>query len=97
MINKFIFKKVRIDKIKILFLTFLFSVCLSEDFDRCIWIKADSMAKRESIHNALTFAYEYGFDKVFLQVRSRGDSYYNSNIVPKNNNPDACAATEKLM
>ena len=85
MINKFIFKKVRIDKIKILFLTFLFSVCLSENFDKCIWIKADSMAKKESIDNALTFAYEYGFDKVFLQVRFRGDAYYLSSLVDKSN------------
>ena len=84
MINKFIFKKVRISKIKILILTFLFSVCFSDNFERCIWVKADSMLEKESIYNALTFAYEHGFDKVFLQVRSRGDAYYLSDIVDKN-------------
>ncbi len=84
MINNFIFRKVRLDKFRILFLTFLFSVSFSNNFDKCIWVKADSMIKEESIYDALIFAYEHEFNKVFLQVRSRGDSFYSSSIVPKN-------------
>ncbi|MAX09980.1 MAG: hypothetical protein CMG13_03840 [Candidatus Marinimicrobia bacterium] len=84
MINNFIFRKVRLDKFKILFLTFLFSVSFSNNFDKCIWVKADAMIKEESIYDALIFAYEHEFNKVFLQVRSRGDSFYSSSIVPKN-------------
>tara|TARA_B100001142_G_scaffold27541_3_gene24726 strand:- start:7493 stop:8674 length:1182 start_codon:yes stop_codon:yes gene_type:complete len=83
-INNFIFRKVRLDKFKILFLTFLFSVSFSNNFDKCIWVKADAMIKEESIYDALIFAYEHEFNKVFLQVRSRGDSFYSSSIVPKN-------------
>ena len=84
MINNFISRKVRVDKFKVLFLTFLFSVSFSNNFDKCIWVKADSMVKEKSIYDALIFAYEHEFDKVFLQVRSRGDSFYSSEIVPKN-------------
>ncbi len=84
MINNFIFRKVRLSKFRILFLTFLFSVSFSNNFDKCIWVKADSMIKEESIYDALIFAYEHEFNKVFLQVRSRGDSFYSSRIVPKN-------------
>ena len=84
MINKIVFKKVKIDKNKLLFFTFLFSLIFSNDFDRCIWVKAETLKEKKTIYDALTFASDYGFDKVFLQVRSRGDSYYNSNIVPKN-------------
>tara|TARA_X000001036_G_scaffold252574_1_gene235081 strand:- start:19328 stop:20509 length:1182 start_codon:yes stop_codon:yes gene_type:complete len=52
---------------------------------KCIWISRDDLMSKESIESALLFANEVGFDKVFLQVRGRGDAFYNSEIVVKNN------------
>tara|TARA_Y100001970_G_scaffold235335_1_gene294271 strand:+ start:3218 stop:4384 length:1167 start_codon:yes stop_codon:yes gene_type:complete len=82
------FKKVKIKIFKLLVFTFLFSVLFSNNFHKCVWIKSDSMRDKEAIENALIFAYEYGFDKVFLQVRYRGDAFYNSDIVSKHNSVD---------
>ena len=48
---------------------------------KCIWISRDDLMSKESIESALLFANEVGFDKVFLQVRGRGDAFYNSEIV----------------
>ena len=80
------FKEVEIKSLKAMFFTFfLFSFAIADKFDKCLWIQSDSMKEKESITNALFFAYEYEFDSVFLQVRSRGDAFYNSEIVPKNN------------
>ena len=44
------------------------------------------MINKESIDSALLFASKSGFDKVFLQVRGRGDAFYDSDIVNKNIN-----------
>ena len=79
------FKKVKINNLNILIFTFLLSISLSSEFHKCIWIKSDSMQNKESIQNALIFAYEYDFDTVFLQVRYRGDAFYESDIVSKRN------------
>ena len=77
--------KVKIIFVFVMVFTFLFSFQSENSFDKCIWIKADSMIDKKSVEEALFFAYEYDFNTVFLQVRSRGDSFYNSNIVIKNN------------
>ena len=82
------FKKVKINNLNILIFTFLFSISLSSEFHKCIWIKSDSMKSKESIQNALIFAYEYDFDTVFLQARYRGDAFYDSDIVSKHNSVD---------
>ena len=79
------FKKVKINYLSMLIFTFFISFCLPNNFNKCIWIKSDSMKNKESIEDALIFAYEYGFDTVFLQVRYRGDAFYDSDIVPKHN------------
>ena len=42
------------------------------------------MYDEKSISEALVYSYEAGYDVVFVQVRGRGYSFYNSNIVPKN-------------
>jgi len=67
----------------ILFINFIFSQINTID-TKCIWISRDDMINEESIKSALLFADESGFDKVFLQVRGRGDAFYNSEIVVKN-------------
>ena len=42
------------------------------------------------INDAMVYAYQAGYNIVFVQVRGRGYAYYNSNIVPKHPkiNPD---------
>ncbi|MBT3634048.1 MAG: family 10 glycosylhydrolase [Candidatus Marinimicrobia bacterium] len=49
-----------------------------------IWILRDGLYSPSSIDSALTFAANSGFDKVFVQVRSRGDALYESKFVKKN-------------
>lgn len=50
---------------------------------RALWVVRSSMTSREAIDASLEFARENHFNHVFVQVRGRGDSYYNSRIVPK--------------
>ncbi|MFQ6616605.1 MAG: glycoside hydrolase family 10 protein [Fidelibacterota bacterium] len=50
---------------------------------RGLWVVRSSMTSRESIDAALDFAKSNHFNHVFVQVRGRGDSYYDSRIVPK--------------
>ena len=71
MSNYFIFKKVEIKKVKIFIFTFLLSFGLSTfeqdaNFDKFLWITADSMQDKESINQALYFAYDHDFKKVFV-------------------------------
>ncbi len=67
----------------ILSINFIFSQ-INQISHKCIWISRDELINKESIKSALTFASESGFNKVFLQVRGRGDAFYNSDIVVKN-------------
>ena len=46
-----------------------------------IWILRESILTPTSVDSALTYAAESGFNKVFIQVRSRGDALYTSDIV----------------
>ncbi|MAV64158.1 MAG: hypothetical protein CMG00_03085 [Candidatus Marinimicrobia bacterium] len=80
---KVLIKEVKINFLNGVIFTFLFSISIADDFDTCIWIKADSMKSKKSIQEALLFAYENNFQKVFVQRRYRGDAFYNSDIVPK--------------
>ena len=65
--------------------TFTFSYGQLTNLDsRCLWILRDSMTSKTAIDNAMTYAFKYGFDKVFIQIRGRGYAFYNSKIVPKN-------------
>ena len=41
------------------------------------------MYNEKMINDALVYAYRAGYNIVFIQVRGRGYSYYNSDIVPK--------------
>ena len=54
--------------------------------NKCLWITRHSMINKNSIESALLFAYESNFDIVFLQIRGRGDAFYDSDIVNKNIN-----------
>jgi len=50
---------------------------------RGLWIVRESMVTTEKIDSALMYAYKSDYDKVFVQVRGRGDAFYNSKIVAK--------------
>ena len=52
-------------------------------FDKFLWITADSMKDKESINEALYFAFDHDFDKVFVQCRFRGDAFYSLKLVLK--------------
>ena len=74
---------------KVFIFTFLLSLAFSSNqgkktFDKFLWISADSMKDKESINEALYFAFDHDFDKVFVQCRFRGDAFYSSKLVPKN-------------
>ena len=74
---------------KVFIFTFLLSLAFASNqgkktFDKFLWITADSMKDKESINEALYFAFDHDFDKVFVQCRFRGDAFYSSKLVPKN-------------
>ncbi len=52
---------------------------------RALWIVRDHMVNPKLIDHVVEFAQQNGFNHIFAQVRGRGDSYYNSIIVPKSN------------
>ena len=87
--NYFIYKRVEIKMFKVFIFTFFVSwsfaeISDSQSFDKFLWITADSMKDKESISEALYFAFDHNFNKVFVQCRFRGDAFYKSNIVPRN-------------
>ena len=53
---------------------------------RGLWIIRESLITSEQIDSALMYAYKSDFNKVFVQVRGRGDAFYQSSIVVKNPN-----------
>ncbi len=53
-----------------------------------MWVVRQSLYNEKSISDALVYAYQSGYDIVFLQVRGRGYAFYDSNIVPKHPNID---------
>ena len=66
------------------FLLFQFSPAQLSDLEtRCLWIVRESMYTEEMIDSALVYAYQSGYDIVFIQVRGRGYAFYDSEIVPK--------------
>ena len=56
---------------------------LSDLDTRCLWIVRESMYNEKMINSALVYAYQSGYNIVFIQVRGRGYAFYNSDIVPK--------------
>ena len=73
---------------KVFIFTFFVSLAFGSNqektFDKFLWITADSMKDKESINEALYFAFDHDFNKVFVQSRFRGDAFYSSKLVPKN-------------
>ena len=49
----------------------------------CLWIKAESILDTASVDSIITFSLENDIDKLFYQVRSRGDALYFSQLVSR--------------
>ncbi len=60
---------------------------LRADFDtfdkRCLWVVRNTMVNANSIDEMLDFATDKGINHLLVQVRGRGDAYYNSQLVPR--------------
>ncbi len=52
---------------------------------RAIWVLRSSLVNKDEIDKILEFAKDNNFNHIFLQVRGRGDAFYNSSFVPKSN------------
>ena len=66
-------------------LLFLFNGNLfAEAFNvRALWIVRDHVTTRKKIDDIVKFAEENNYNHLFVQVRGRGDAYYNSKLVPR--------------
>ena len=52
---------------------------------RYLWVIRNSMTTKADIDNMIEFATLNRFNNLLVQVRGRGDAYYESNLVPKSN------------
>ncbi len=50
---------------------------------RGMWVICDSLESPASIHQVIVTAKKYGLNALFVQVRSRGDAWYNSPYEPR--------------
>src|SRR5262249_43833655 len=50
---------------------------------RALWVVRTTMASPESVRELVRRAKEYGFTDLIVQVRGRGDAYYESSIEPR--------------
>ncbi len=48
-----------------------------------MWVICDSLESPASIHQVIVTAKKYGLNALFVQVRSRGDAWYNSSYEPR--------------
>ncbi|MBC8141015.1 MAG: family 10 glycosylhydrolase [Armatimonadetes bacterium] len=50
---------------------------------RAMWVVRDSMTSPAKIRNAVALAKKHGFNTLFVQVRGRGDAFYDSAYEPR--------------
>jgi uncharacterized lipoprotein YddW (UPF0748 family) len=50
---------------------------------RGLWVVRNALETTEQIDAMMAFAHKYGFTDLFVQIRGRGDAYYNSSYEPK--------------
>ena len=67
----------------VLFFNFLFSEILPNVSNKCFWVTKNNLVDSVSVNQVINFVKKNEIDKVFFQVRSRGDALYNSSLVPK--------------
>ena len=86
-------KKIRI-VITYFFILFISSSYLKASLlpqveSNCLWVKAESILDTSSIDSIINFSSKNNINKLFFQVRSRGDALYNSSLVPKHEKLDS--------
>ena len=50
---------------------------------RCIWVTRDVLKSKRTLDDMVNFAIEKNINHLFIQVRGRGDSFYESNFIPR--------------
>ena len=50
---------------------------------RALWVVRDYMVTPEKVDEIMTFAEQNHYNHLFVQIRGRGDAYYNSKLVPR--------------
>lgn len=50
---------------------------------RAMWVVRDSLMSPQKIRNAVSLAKKHGFNTLFVQVRGRGDAFYDSRFEPR--------------
>ena len=61
----------------------IFSNILTNINDKYIWVNRESLVDTSRVDSVISFAHKNSINKIFFQVRSRGDALYESEIVPK--------------
>lgn len=59
--------------------------------EKCLWVVRNTMTSKKSIDEMIKFAQSNGFNNLLVQVRGRGDAFYQTQLVPKSEliqNPD---------
>lgn len=60
------------------------STAFSAEFKyRCLWVVRHAMTSRETVDEVINFATTNRFNHLLVQVRGRGDAYYQSGLVPR--------------
>ena len=67
------------------FFSFIFSNTYSNNFDKCLWVKANELTSDEKIENLISNAYRSGYKIIFLQIKIHEDYRYNPLIEKKQN------------
>jgi len=74
------------------FFTLIWSVCLCSvslaqavraSEVRALWVVRTSLTSPEKIHQLVNSAAANGFNTLIVQIRGRGDAYYNSHVEPR--------------
>ena len=73
------------EKSKYIFLIFFINIIFSAQNKevRALWIVRDHMVNADLIDKFVDFAIKNKFNNIFVQIRGRGDAFYNSSFVPK--------------
>jgi len=73
---------------KFLFISLLSNLLFSfpDDIETSLWVERHHLYKKSSIDSLIFEAFDNNIENIYLQVRSRGDALYRSDIVSFNSN-----------
>jgi len=78
----------KISKLLLIFLLSKLLFSFPDDIKASLWVERHHLYKKSSIDSIFFQAFDNNIEDVFLQVRSRGDALYKSDIVNINQNID---------